>query len=150
MGKFNYHSFPKIWFLQNRRNWNKCFQVEPLQCAAALLKISSLGWFWAWSAICFWVFWGPFLYKSKGVHWDKRRQMYWSIWPKTRLQCTMCILGTMMALWSKWPCICYRAILCSPCSRHRAMIMSLCLILGYGRGIIKALCLLHWLHYIVL
>ena len=39
--------------------------------------------------------------------------------------CTMCILSSTMALWSKWPCISYRAILCSPCSRHRAIIMPL-------------------------
>ena len=48
-----------------------------------------------------------------------------SVCKRRILQCTMCILSSTMALWSKWPCISYRAILCSPCSRHRAIIMPL-------------------------
>ena len=65
----------------------------------------------------------PFKHNFKG--WKQATKEDRGVDDQSYNQCTMCILGTTMALWSKWPCICYRAISCSPCSRHRAIIMPL-------------------------
>ena len=49
------------------------------------------------------------------------------------------------AVWVvRWPCsqngpVCYRAILCSPCSRYRAITMHLCQLQGYRKRINRSL-----------